>query len=280
MEKIKIVTDSSACLNVSYCAEHDIAVSHLSYTFEGKTCPEGAPEEWNAFYEQFARSSDFPKTSQANMHSFQHAFEQALTTEGYDYVICPVITAGVSGTYHSALTAAKMVDEDRIFVLNSKGGGSSLKMLVEDTVERIAQGLGIHRIVELALDDIEHTKYQFTPGSLEYLKRGGRVSAAMAMLGGALKILPLIELVDGAMAVTERIRGGERKVIDRMIAKLPERVRKIGISHVLALELAEEIREVLRAKYPNIPIFIDQMNPVIGSHLGPGALGIAALLAE
>ena len=277
MEKIKIVTDSTACLSVGYCAEHDIAVSHLSYTFEGETRPEGAPEEWSAFYERFAKSKDFPKTSQANVHGFQHAFEQALKVEGYDYVICPVITAGVSGTYNSALTAAKMVDETRIFVINSKGGGSSLKMLVQDTVERIAQGLDVHRVVELALDDVEHTKYQFTPGSLEYLKRGGRVSTAMAMLGGALKILPLIELIDGAMVVTEKIRGGERKVIDRMIAKLPEHVKKIGISHVLAVDLAEEIKGVLHAKYPNAPIFIDQMNPVIGSHLGPGALGIAAV---
>ena len=79
------------------------------------------------------------------------------------------------------------------------------------------------------------------------------------------------------MTVAERIRGGQKKVVDKMIARLPERVRKIGISHVLALELARDVEAKLRAKYPNAAIRIDQMNPVIGCHLGPGALGIAAL---
>ncbi|MGN1249406.1 MAG: DegV family protein [Candidatus Spyradocola sp.] len=277
MAGIKIVTDSSACLSREYCEEHDIAVMQLSYTFEGETAHEGAPEDWDAFYERFAASGDFPKTSQAGMHGFLNAFEQALGAEGYDSVVCMTITAGVSGTYHSAVTAAGMVDAERIHVINSKGGGSSLKMLVLDTVERIAQGMDVRQVVELAERDVAQLKYQFTPGSLEYLRRGGRISKAMAMLGGALKILPLIELVDGEMTVAERIRGGQKKVVDSMIARLPERVRKIGISHVLALELAKEVEARLREKFPNAAIRIDQMNPVIGCHLGPGALGIAAL---
>lgn len=277
MAGIKIVTDSSACLSREYCQEHDIAVMQLSYTFEGETAQEGAPEGWDTFYERFAASEDFPKTSQAGMHMFLHAFEQALGAEGYDSVVCMTITSGVSGTYHAAQTAAGMVDPERIHVINSKGGGSSLKMLVLDTVERIGQGMDVQQVVELAQQDVTQLRYQFTPGSLEYLRRGGRISAAMAMLGGALKILPLIELMDGEMTVVERIRGGQKKVVDKMIARLPERVRKIGISHVLALEFARDVEAKLRAKYPNAAIRIDQMNPVIGCHLGPGALGIAAL---
>lgn len=277
MAGIKIVTDSSACLSMAYCQEHDIAVMQLSYTFEGETAHEGAPEEWDGFYKRFAASEDFPKTSQAGMHGFLHAFEQALGEEGYDSVICMTITSGVSGTYQSAQTAADMVDPERIHVINSKGGGSSLKMLVLDTVERIGQGMDVQRVVELAQRDVAQLRYQFTPGSLEYLRRGGRISAAMALLGGALKILPLIELVDGEMTVAERIRGGQRKVVDRMIARLPEHVRQIGISHVLAMDLARDVEKKLHEKYPNASIRIDQMNPVIGCHLGPGALGIAAL---
>lgn len=277
MAGIKIVTDSSACLSREYCQEHDIAVMQLSYTFEGETAQEGAPEDWDTFYERFAASEDFPKTSQAGMHMFLHAFEQALGAEGYDSVVCMTITSGVSGTYHAAQTAAGMVDPERIHVINSKGGGSSLKMLVLDTVERIGRGMDVQQVVDLAQQDVSQLRYQFTPGSLEYLRRGGRISAAMAMLGGALKILPLIELVDGEMTVAERIRGGQKKVVDKMIARLPERVRKIGISHVLALEFARDVEAKLRAKYPDAAIRIDQMNPVIGCHLGPGALGIAAL---
>lgn len=277
MAGIKIVTDSSACLSREYCREHDIAVMQLSYSFEGETSHEGAPKDWGAFYERFAASKDFPKTSQAGLHVFLEEFEKALRVDGYDSVVCMTITAGVSGTYHSAVTAAGMVDPERIHVINSKGGGSSLKMLVLDTVERIAQGMDVKRVVELAQRDVEQLKYQFTPGSLEYLRRGGRISTAMAMLGGALKILPLIELVDGEMTVAERIRGGQKKVVDKMIARLPERVRKIGISHVLALNLAKEVEARLREKYPDAPIYIDLMNPAIGCHLGPGGLGIAAL---
>ena len=107
MAGIKIVTDSSACLSREYCQEHDIAVMQLSYTFEGETAQEGAPEDWDTFYERFAASEDFPKTSQAGMHMFLHAFEQALGAEGYDSVVCMTITSGVSGTYHAAQTAAR-----------------------------------------------------------------------------------------------------------------------------------------------------------------------------
>ncbi len=270
MTKIKIVTDSTACLGAEFLAENDIAISQLAYTFEGETVNEGTPEDWDDFYRRFAASKDFPKTSQALMHGFLHEFEKALTA-GYEYVLCMTISSKVSGTYSSALTAAKMVDPERIFVVDSMGGGSSLKMLVEDTVRRIEQ------VYELALFDASHTKYQFTTATLEYLRRGGRISSAIAMLGGVLKILPLIELIGGAMVVTERIRGGELKVIDRMIAKLPQKVRKIGISHVLAPELAQSVADKLREIYPAVLIDITQMNPVIGCHLGPGALGIAAL---
>jgi DegV family protein with EDD domain len=277
MTKIKIVTDSTACLGAGYLLEHDIAVSQLAYTFEGETINEGTPEEWDGFYKRFAASKDFPKTSQAVMHGFFSAFERALKQEGYDYVLCMTISSKVSGTYSSAMTAAKMVDPARIFVVDSMGGGSSLKMLVEDTVQRIAEGLPMQRVYEMALFDASHTQYQFTAATLEYLRRGGRISSAMAMLGGVLKILPLIELIEGAMVVAEKIRGGEMKVIDKMIAKMPERVRKIGISHVLAPDLAGSVAERLRGIYPEAPIDITQMNPVIGCHLGPGALGIATL---
>lgn len=277
MTRIKIVTDSTACLPGAYCAEHDIAVSQLSYTFEGQAMEEGAPEQWSAFYTRFAASTDFPKTSQALMHGFLNAFQKALNEDKYDYILCMTITSKVSGTYSSACTAAKMVDSDRIFVVESKGGGSSLKMLVEDTVERRAQGMSIHEMYDMAMHDADHTKYQFTGETLEYLKRGGRISATVALLGGVLKILPLIELVDGAMLVVERVRGGEMKVIDRMIKRLPESVKKLGISHVLAPDLAQTVADTLHSIYPSAPIHITQMNSVIGCHLGPGALGISAL---
>lgn len=280
MAKIKIVTDSTACLPAAYCRQHDIAVAQLSYTFEGQTCPEGTPEEWSDFYRRFAESKDFPKTSQAGIHGFMYAFEQALFHEGYDYAICMTVSAGVSGTYNSAVQAARMVDEQRIAVVDSMGGASSLKMMVERTVDRISEGKSFEAVTFGAQDDAAHMKYQFTAATLEYLRRGGRLSKAMAMLGGALKILPLIELIGGNMEVTERVRGGEQKVVEKMIAKLPQNCACIGVTHVLAQEYAETIARRLQEKYPGVPIRIDQANPSIGSHLGPGAVGIAVLCAD
>lgn len=280
MAKIKIVTDSTACLPASYCAKHEIAVVQLSYIFEGSVCPEGAPEEWNGFYRRFAVSEDFPKTSQAGIHGFLYAYEQALFHEGYDGVICMVVSSGVSGTYNSAVQAARMVDEGRICVVDSLGGASSLKILVERTVERIARGESLERAAAQARKDASHFQYQMTAATLEYLQRGGRLSKAMAMLGGALKILPLIELVDGQMEVTERVRGGIRKVVDKMIDRMPEKCVCIGVTHVLAQEHAQEVADRIKAKYPGVPVRIDQANPAIGSHLGPGAIGIAALWEE
>lgn len=280
MAKIKIVTDSTACLSAAYCAKYDIAVAQLSYTFEGKTYPEGTPEEWSEFYRRFAVSEDFPKTSQAGIHGFLYEFEQALFRDGYDGVICMVVSGGVSGTYNSAVQAARMVDEMRIRVVDSFGGASSLKIMVERTVENIALGKSLDHLTELVKWDASYFKYQFTTNTLEYLQRGGRLSKAMAMLGGALKILPLIELMDGNMEVTERVRGGRNKVVEKMMRKLPEKCVCIGVTHVLEEEYAKEIAARLRERYPGVPVRIDQANPAIGSHLGPGAIGIAALSAD
>ena len=276
MAKIKIVTDSTACLPAAYCAEHDIAVVQLSYTFEGQTVPEGTPEDWSDFYRRFAVSEDFPKTSQAGIHGFLEAYEQALYRDGYDSVLCLVISGSVSGTYNSAVQAARMVDEKRIHVVDSLGGASSLIIMIDRALERRAGGMNIEGLAFFARWDAQHVKYQFTAATLEYLRRGGRLSKAMAMLGGALKILPLIELVEGRMEVTERVRGGEHKVVERMIAKLPPNCVRFGVTHVLAEEYAQQIASRLREMFPNAPVRVDQANPAIGAHLGPGAVGIAA----
>ena len=280
MAKIKIVTDSTSSLPAAYSAQHDIAVVQLTYIFEGESYIEGTPEEWSDFYQRFAVSKDFPKTSQAGIHGFIKAYEQALFQEGYDGVICMVVSGGVSGTYNSAIQAARMVDEQRIQVVDSLGGASSLKMLVERTVARIQKGMSLARLVECAQHDASHMKYQLTAATLDYLQRSGRLSKAMAMLGGALKILPLVELVDGKMEVIERVRGGKGKVVEKMIARMPEKCVCIGVTHVLAYEDAQKIAERLEGMYPGVPIRIDQANPSIGSHLGPGAIGIAALWEE
>ena len=280
MTKIKIVTDSTSSLPAAYSAQHDIAVVQLSYIFEGESYNEGTPEEWSDFYRRFAVSKDFPKTSQAGIHGFMKVFEQALFQEGYDGVICMVVSGGVSGTYNSALQASRMVDEQRVKVVDSLGGASSLKLLVERTVERRDKGMSLEWLVDCAKRDAAHIKYQLTAATLDYLQRSGRLSKGMAMLGGALKILPLVELVDGKMEVTERVRGGIGKVVEKMIARLPEKCTVLSVTHVLAQEAAQKLAERLKGMYPNVPIRIDQANPSIGSHLGPGAIGIAALWEE
>ncbi|HAE92374.1 MAG TPA: DegV family protein [Tissierella sp.] len=272
MSKIKIITDSTAYITKEYAERENITIVPLNYVFGEETGKDPFPGEFDEFYNKLQNTKLFPSTSQPAVGEFLDAFNKAFS-EGYDEIIAILLSSKLSGTFNSAMLAKDMLEYKKITIIDSLRTVSNMKFLVEDAVEMAKEGK--------TSDDIEiylNTKktninIYLTTDTLEYLRRGGRLSTVQATLGNLLNIKPIIELKDGELKLLEKLRG-KNKVISAIIDRIPSNVNKIGICHVLNKEDAEKIKDLLKEKFPDAIIIIDELGPVIGSHLGPKGIGV------
>lgn len=271
MSNIRIVTDSTAYITKEYADINNIDIVPLLVDFEGNTDYEGYPGEFEEFYEKLKVSESFPKTSQPSTGAFAQVFKKAVEKD--EEVIAIVISSKLSGTYNSASVAGEMVASNKISVIDSETTVSNLRILVERAKELAASGVSREEIVNTINEEKKRTGVNLTVDTLEYLKKGGRLSTGRALIGSILNIKPIISLIDGALMPTGKARG-KSKAVEMMISNIPDNVTNISICHIFNMEEAEEVKGILEAKYPRLNITIDVIGPVIGSHLGPKAIGI------
>lgn len=272
MSKIKIITDSTAYITKEYAQKENITVVPLNYIFGDDIGKEPFPGEFNDFFEKLKTTRLFPSTSQPSAGDFFEAYNQAFE-EGYESIIAILLSSKLSGTYNSAVLAKNMLDNKRIVIIDSLNAAANLKFLVEEAVHMIKIGKTIEEIAYHLNSLKEKMHVYLTTDTLEYLSRGGRLSAVQATFGNMLNIKPIIELKDGELKLLEKVRG-KNKAISAIIEKVPDDVRRIGICHVLDKEYAEKMKQMLDERFPNASITIDEIGPVIGSHLGPKGIGI------
>lgn len=271
MNKIKIITDSTSYVSKDYVEKENLDVVPLSYVFDGSSYAEGFMGEFNEFFEKLGSTKLFPTTSQPSTGDFFNAFTKAL--QDNDEIIVIVLSSKISGTYNSAILAKNMLENKKITIIDSETSASNLRFLVEDAVEMAKAGKSSEEIVSF-IERKKKTMHIFiTTGTLEYLSRGGRLSSVQATLGNLLSIRPIIQMIDGELKLIEKVRG-DNKALSTLIAKVPKTVQKIGICHILNMSEAKKVKEMLEEKFPKALITIDELGPVIGSHLGPKTLGL------
>lgn len=271
MTRVKIVTDSTAYITKTYLKENDIDCVPLSVIFEGKAENEGFPGEFEDFFETLKTSKDFPTTSQPSIQAFYDVFSRAL--ENGQEIVAVLLSAKLSGTFNSAMAAAQMLEGGKISVIDSETAGPNLKFLVESANKLSMEGMSRDMIASAINEEKKKMGINLTVGTLEYLKRGGRLSAAQAVLGTLLNIRPIIALIDGKLEPIDKVRG-KKKAIEAMISNIPAEVTKISVCQILNMEEALEVTELLKDKFPKAEVMINELGPVVGAHLGPLALGI------
>lgn len=271
MANIKIVTDSTAYMTKEFAAENNIDIIPLMVDFEGTTNTEGFPGEFEDFFNRLKKSESFPKTSQPSAGAFAEVFKRVV--EGGEEVIAIVISSKLSGTYNSASVAAGMVAPNKISVIDSETTVSNLRMLVEKAQKLALSGSSREEIVKIINEDKKKAGVNLTVDTLEYLKKGGRLSAGAALIGSILNIKPIIALIEGELVPVGKARG-KSKAVEMMISNIPDNVKSISICQIFNMEEALEIKEILNKKYPHVDITIDVIGSVIGAHLGPKAVGI------
>ena len=271
MGKIKIVTDSTAYIKKEYADRKGIEIVPLTIHFEGDVEKEGYPGEFESFFEKLKESKSFPTTSQPSAGSFAEVFRELV--ENGNEVIAITISAKLSGTFGSASMAAQMIAPDKISVIDSRTTAANLKVLVEKLLKMCEETDDRKAVVEAIEKEKKKTGISLTVETLDYLRRGGRLTPSQAFLGNLLKVKPIIALIDGALEPVDKVRG-KKKAVSRMIECIPGNAEILSICHILSEDEAKEYMQVLRKAFPDARITIEELGPVIGAHLGPKAIGI------
>lgn len=276
MGKIKIVTDSTADLPVSLLAQYDIHVIPLKVIFEDKIYREGLDITVQEFYSKLAQAKQLPTTSQPSPGEFQELYEK-LTEDGSS-VISIHISAKMSGTLQSAQMAKSNLPDRDIRIIDSKLVTIALGMIVIAAAKAVKDNKTIDEVEKIAYEVASKVNIFFIVDSFENLQKGGRIGKATALLGTVLNIKPILTVEDGVVAPFEKIRG-KGKAIERIISLLQEyskinSLNYLAVFHADALNDAVNLHEKLVAQIKPCENFIGDIGAVVGTHAGPGTMGI------
>ncbi|MDX6682383.1 MAG: fatty acid kinase fatty acid binding subunit [Solirubrobacteraceae bacterium] len=278
---VAVVTDSTHYLPPEVLARHGVRVVSL-YVQRGETLErENEIVDLDAFYEGLRTATDMPTTSQPSVADFLAAYEPLLRA-GHD-IVSIHLSSAVSGTHDAALQARARLAErglrHRVAVIDSRSGAARLGLAAIAAANRARIGLDLAAVAARAQDAAEHSRIWFCVDTLEYLRRGGRVGGARARVGGALKVKQILT-VDGEIKPVERVRTAGR-AFDRMVGYL-RTLRSDGldtwlVQHIQAPDQAQRLADVGRELFGTEPLFVSEVGPVLGVHLGPGTIGVAGI---
>ena len=277
MNKVAIVTDSTAYLPQSYIDDLSINVVPLSLNWEGKNYRDGIDIQPNEFYTRLAKSNTLPTTSQATVKDFADVFKR-LIDEGYSILTMP-ISSGISGTINSAIQAKAMFPKAPIEVIETKLVSMALGFQVLAAARAAKGGEVLEEVKRVALEAYSHIGVYFVVDTLKYLHAGGRIGSAKRWLGAALKIKPVLEIRDGKIEAVKSVITFS-KALDAMIELIDNDVQgkspiRISVFHALADEAAKKLEERTTEHFKPVESIPSFVSPVIGCHVGPGTISIA-----
>lgn len=274
---IRIVTDSTSDLSPQRAAELGVEMVPLSVHFGEDCYRDGVDISKAEFYEKLSRADKLPTTSQIPPEVFEGVFRRHV--EAGDEVLGIFISSDMSGTCQSANIAKDMVDEEHIAVVDSRTVTFALGLLVETACLLRDQGLSLNELAGRVNELAGRIRLLAAVDTLKYLKMGGRISTATALVGGVLGICPIITIENGLVASIGKARG--RKAALEWIARRMEREPAdtslpVSFGHSNAPEAMAECRAALEGQTKGAPVYVTcDIGAVVGTHVGPGATGLA-----
>jgi DegV family protein with EDD domain len=278
---IKIVTDSTAYLPKSTIQQYDLRVVPLYVHFADEGFREGVELSDEEFYKRLKQAPELPTTSQPSAGEFLRVFK-ALADDGHE-IITITISSKLSGTWNSAMAARDMLPEASITVIDSKSTSVGLQMMVEAAAQAAQAGASVGEIADQIETIRKKMHFMFVVDTLEYLAKGGRIGNAKAFMGTLLKVKPILVLQDGAIEPLEQVRS-KRKAHCRMLDLVAEGVdgrgaqAHVAFTNALVPDEARELAQQLQDRLGCPPPLVSDLGPVIGTHTGPGAVGVAYYL--
>jgi DegV family protein with EDD domain len=271
-----LVTDSTASIPESFIDQYNIRVAPQVLIWGEEELEDGVDITPSQFYERLVKDPQSPTTSQATIGSF-HKIYSELVPQGMP-ILTTVISSKLSGTVQSAEQARADFPGARIEIIDSYSTAMALGYQVLAAARAGADGKPFEEIVELARRAPNHTNVLFVVDTLEYLHRGGRIGGAAKLFGSALNIKPLLELRDGRVETLEKIRTKPRAMA-RMLEIFEQAIQgkesvRIAALHAAAPDEAQWLLEEATKRCDPVEAMISDVSPVVGTHAGPGTVGL------
>jgi len=276
-----IISDSTSYISLELQKELKIQLVPLSVHFPDESLQEDQVD-YDYFYEKINKDGIIPTSSQPSAWEFLTIFREIITAR--DDIVAIFISSEMSGTYINAVSAKMELMEEfpdaKIEIIDSRTNCMALGSIVLEAAKTVKNNASFDEVVASAIKARNSVSFYFTPKVLDFLIKGGRIGTASALIGKLLNINPVltVDMKKGMTHLQTKARG-----FDKALAKIYEVLNKdfiqyglksVCIHHISAKEEAEKIKDIIIGKYPDVSIDMCNIGPVIGTHVGPGTVGI------
>ena len=274
--KIKIIADSLSDIPKYLVDKYNIEVIPLVVIFEDGEYRDNVDLSNIEFYDKLRNSRKIPKTSQITPSTFEEAFRKALKEN--DKVLYVGGSSRATGTYQSAVLAKNIIESDDIYTFDTLALSYGCGMIVVEAAKMAQENCEIETILDKLQYIKDNKDYIFTVDTLEYLQKGGRISSTKAAIGTILNIKPILTVEDGLVVQIDSVRG-RKKIIEKMIEIMKSRAtnfenQTVVISHGDNEELQLKLKEAIENELSPKEIILGEVGSTIGTHSGPGIVGI------
>jgi len=270
MSKIALLTDSTANLPKDMVAKHHIHVVPLKIQWGDDSLIDGVSISTDEFYERLEKDPQIPTTSQPSIMDFWQTYEKL--AKDYDSILVMLI-----GSVASATAAAAEFDKLPLKVIDTNTTSAGLAMVVLAAAQAVEEGHSLEETAVRAQTISSAMNLLFAVDTLKYLHRGGRIGGASRYLGTMLSIKPILEF-RGTVEPVARVRGMKKALaylVDKVVEEVGDSGIQVAILHSKAPTLAEKLKQMLEQKLTIDKNYIFDLSPVIGTHVGSGAVGLA-----
>lgn len=277
MPKVAIVTDSTSYIPQDYVNQYAITVAPQILIWGEQTFEDGVDISPSEFYTRLKTTKVMPSTSQVTPGKFQKIFGNLLEQDYH--VLALLISEKLSGTIASAVQALESFPQAPIEIVDSYTTAMALGFQVLSVARAAQEGANLAECKALAEKARQHTGVVFAVDTLEFLHRGGRIGTANRFLGTALNIKPILEVVNGRVEGIERVRT-RQKSLERVLEILQERIAgrqpiRIATLHAQSPDDAQKLLEMAKQRFNAVEHIFSEVSPVVGTHAGPGTVGLA-----
>lgn len=274
-----IVTDSTSNLSPGPAEALDIPIIPLNVHWEGQSYLDGVTLEADTFYRWLQARDEFPKTSQPSAGAFIDFFKEVAERYETDTILGIFISSDMSGTLASALQAREQLPDLHIELVDSRSVSMGLGLQVLVAVEAQQAGKTLSETLDLVKRCYETLDVIFAVDTLEFLHRGGRIGGAARLLGSALNLKPVLTVEDGVVNSLEKVRS-RGKSLRRMLKIAEERLdgqrpEALAILHTEGGEDLANVEAMVAERLKPKRTYVRVLTPVVGTHGGPGTLGLA-----
>ena len=276
-KKIVVVTDSSAYIPAEAKQGLNISVIPLWLLWDGESYQDGLDIFPKEFYSRLKESKSLPTSSQPSAQEFADFYKKE--AEKADAIVSVLVSSKISGTFASAEAALTEHPELDVQIVDSFSSAMGLGLTVLAAARAAGEGGSVDDVVAAAKDMRERVNTIFVVDTLEYLHKGGRISGGKRLLGSALNIKPILHFEDGQIKPLSQART-KRKALTQLLEIIEERLgnqpmQEAAIMDVNSPEEGDMVATMVRERFEPAQIYRTGVSPVVGTHVGPGTVGIA-----